>query len=166
MSISVRLLSSGDDPRVLNKTFTTIATVTAQPTENCSLITPTITLAYSSSLIGVTHFYVVEWQKYFFLTSLSVSPGSKIIISGSVDFLTTYKDDIRQCIATVVRSESIGSPTMIPDSKLPIDPNKKELLTAVKTFHPSGSNCYLVRVKESAIKYVQPSKEVKRDADQ
>jgi len=163
MSITVRLLSSADDPRVLNKTFTTIATVTAQPTENCSLITPTIILAYNISLIGVTHFYVNEWQKYFFVTALSVSPGSKTILSGSVDFLTTYNDDIRQCMATVVRSESVGAPTMIPDNKLPINPNKKELKTAVYQFKGSAAADvhtprYFMKIKYSPTAYI-PSNE-------
>lgn len=131
MSLSVQLLSSADDPRVLDKTFSTIATVTAEPTENCSLITPTITLVYSSTYIGITHFYVTEWDKYFFVTGLSVSPGAKTIVSGSVDFLTTYKDDILNCTATVLRSESVGAPTMIPDSMLPIIPGKFDVTSIV-----------------------------------
>lgn len=171
MSLTVLLLSSADDPRVLDKTFTTISTVSAQPTENCSLIAPTITIAYNSSLIGVTHFYVAEWGKYFFVTSLSVSPGAKTMISGSVDFLTTYNDDIRNCMATVVRSESVGAPTMIPDTKLPINPNKKELKTAVYRFKGTAAADvhtprYFIKIKYSPTVYIPSNERREENADQ
>lgn len=158
MALTAILMSTTDDPLVVSKTTTTIATVTAKPADNCSIGSPRLILHYTGSLQAVNYMYISDFGRYYFVEPPVVIPGGEILISGSVDVLKTYDAALRACPATVIRSESVGAPTMIPDNKLPINPNKKELLTAVKAFSPSGSNCYLVRVRESAIKYVEPSR--------
>lgn len=158
MALTVTLMTTTDDPLVVTKTTTTIATVTGKPYENCSIGSPRIIINYAATLQAVNYMYIADFGRYYFVEPPVVIPGGEILISGSVDVLKTYDAALRACPATVIRSESIGAPTMIPDNKLPINPNKKELLTAVKAFTPSGSNCYLVRVRESAIKYVEPSR--------
>lgn len=158
MALTVTLMSTTDDPLVVTKTTTTIATVTAKPYDNCSIGSPRIIINYAATLQAVNYMYIADFGRYYFVEPPVVIPGGEILISGNVDVLTSFDAAIRSCPATVIRSESIGAPTMIPDNKLPINPNKKELLTAVKAFTPSGSNCYLVRVRESAIKYVEPSR--------
>lgn len=153
--MTVTLYQTSDDPRVVTKAMTSIATVTAKPTENCSIINPQLILNNSSTpdLTSANYMYISDWSRYYFIDNIVMRPGREIELQGSIDVLTTYDTEIRSCTATVVRSQSVGKPTMIPDNKLPIDPNKKELLTAVSSFHPSGANLYLVRVKESTIKY-------------
>lgn len=158
MALTVTLMTTTDDPLVVTKTTSTVATVTAKPYENCSIGSPRIIINHAASLEAVNYMYISDWGRYYFVEPPVVIPGGEILISGNVDVLTSFDAAIRSCPATVIRSESIGAPTMIPDSKLPINPNKKELLTAVKAFTPSGSNCYLVRVRESAVKYEEPSR--------
>ena len=167
--MQVSLLSTTNDTRQLGKTFTTIAAgISVKPTENCSILYPRLILNYSSSYAAATHIYIPDFGRYYYIKDTILRTGSEIEIACQVDVLATYSTAIKQCSVAVVRSESIGAPTMLPDNKLPVNPNKKELLTAVSTFHPSGANCYLVRVKESMIKYVEPSREERRteDADQ
>lgn len=157
--MQVSLLSTTDDTRQLGKTFTTIASsVSVKPTERCSILYPRLILNYSSSYAAATHIYIPDFSRYYYIKDTILRTGSEIEVACQVDVLATYSLQIRDCDVAVIRSESIGSPTMLPDNKLPVNPNKKELLTAVKNFTPSGSNCYLVRVKESMIKYVEPSK--------
>lgn len=158
MALTVTLMTTTDDPLVVTKTTSTVATVTAKPYDNCSIGSPRIIINHSASLEAVNYMYIADWGRYYFVEPPVVIPGGEILISGNVDVLMSFDAAIRSCPATVIRSESVGAPTMIPDSKLPINPNKKELLTAVKAFTPSGSNCYLVRVRESAIKYVESSR--------
>ncbi len=158
MALTVTLMSTTDDPLVVTKTTTTIATVTGKPYENCSIGSPRVIINYAATLQAVNYMYIADFGRYYFVEPPVVIPGGEILISGNVDVLMSFDAAIRSCPATVIRSESVGAPTMIPDNKLPINPNKKELLTAVKAFTPTGSNCYLVRVRESAIKYVEPSR--------
>ncbi len=129
--MQVRLLSTNDDPRVLSKSTTMIAEISAKPTENCSIINPKLILNYSAALAAANYMYIPDFQRYYFIDSLVLSPGSQLILSGTVDVLMTYDAQIRQCSASVVRSESIGKPTIFPDSKLPIEPGKFDVTSIV-----------------------------------
>lgn len=163
MSLTVDILSTTDDPRVVSKTTTTIASVTAKPTDACSVLYPVLLLQYSGSLAAANYMYISAWGRYYYIDRIKLLPGNQIEIAGSVDVLKTYDTEIRSCTATVIRSESIGAPTMIPDNKLPINPNKKELLTAKFDFAiASGSSSdrrYFVKVRESSVAYTQPNEQ-------
>lgn len=157
MSLTVQLLSTSDDPKTVTKTYTTIDTVTAVPTDSCSLLAPKLLIDNTAIIKDANYMYISEWGRYYFIGDPVFMTGKKIMIPGSVDVLMSWDSSIRNCEGCVLRSESIGRPTMIPDSKLPINPNKKELLTAKKSFTlDTGSNLYLVRVKQSPTKYQEP----------
>lgn len=157
--MTVTLYNCTDDPRVVNKTLTSGTSVTATPMESCSIYTPRLILAYNSTLVNVNYMYISDFGRYYFITDISVNPGGQIEITGSVDVLKSFSAGIKAAKATIVRSESIGAPTMIPDSKLPINPVKKELLTAVKNFKTKQGNMYLVRLRDSTYTYVEPEEE-------
>lgn len=124
MALTAVLMSTTDDPLVVSKTTTTIATVTAKPADNCSIGSPRLILHYTGSLQAVNYMYIPDFGRYYFVEPPVVIPGGEILIAGSVDVLKTYDAALRSCPATVIRSESVGAPTMIPDNKLPIIPNK------------------------------------------
>jgi len=155
--MNVTLYNCTDDPRVVNKTLTSGVSVTATPMESCSIYTPRLILAYVSTLVDVNYMYISDFGRYYFITDISVNPGGQIEIMGSVDVLKSFSAGIKAAKATIVRSESIGAPTMIPDDRLPINPTKKDLLTAVNNFTTKQGNMYLVRVKESSYKSQIPT---------
>lgn len=148
MSFSVQLLNTTDDPRKLDKTFTTIATVTATPTENCTILSPRLILNYTGTLTGVNYMYIPFLERYYFVNDITLSTAARIMISGSIDVLKTYSSQIKSCDGTVIRSESIGHPTEIPDSMLPIDPNRYEyksiLFSKGFSLDPNDSNFLLM----------------------
>lgn len=127
--MTVTIMSTADDPRVLDKTTTLISTVDAKPTENCSILSPRLILRHSDSLAAANYMYISDFGRYYFIDNITVRPGSEIVIAGSVDVLKTYAAQIRLCTGTVIRSESEGRPGVFPDSKLPIDPNRMELVS-------------------------------------
>lgn len=131
MSLTVSLLSTSDDPRVVSKTTTAIAAVTAKPTEDCSVLYPRLILHYAGALVGVNYMYISDFGRYYFIDNIKILPGNQIEIAGSVDVLKTYDSAIRNCDATIVRSESIGKPTLFPDSKLPILPSQYSVTSIV-----------------------------------
>lgn len=152
--MTVTLYTCTDDPRKLDKTITAIGTaITAEPTDDCSVITPRLILTYDSSRLACNYFYISDFGRYYFVTGMTVMPGGLIDLTGKIDVLKTYADGIKNCTAVITRSESIGQPTQIIDKMLPIDPNKKELLTSKKDFVTNHNNMYLVRVRESSVKY-------------
>lgn len=155
--MTVILYSTSDDNRVLNKSLTAIATITASPLENCTLLNPRMRFRYNASLKSANYMYIPDFNRYYYIRSMSVNTGGEYEAVGDVDVLKTYASDIRNAQATIIRSESIGGPTYIPDSKLPVNPNKKELRTAKQDFNTSSdNNIYLVRLKSSKIKYHNP----------
>ena len=152
--MTVILYRTSDDNRVLNKSLTAIATITASPLENCALLNPRMRFRYSASLKSANYMYIPELNRYYYIKSMSVNPGGEYEVVGDIDVLKTYASDIRKAHATIIRSESVGGPTYIPDSKLPVNPNKKELRTAKQEFNTSSdNNIYLVRLRSSKIKY-------------
>lgn len=147
--MNVSLYSITADPRQVVKSLGTATVVVATPMQPCSIFTPHIILNYNSSLKNVNYMYISDFGRYYYITDISVTPGGQIEITGSVDVLMSFATGIKNATATIVRSESIGAPTMIPDNKLPINPCKKELLTATRSFTTTTGNMYLVRVKDS-----------------
>lgn len=152
--MTVTLYKTANDPRVVNKTLTAVGNaISATAKGSFSIISPTLILDYTGTMTGVNYFYISDFGRYYYITDISLDIGGRIVLSGAIDVLKTYSNSILNTTATVIRSESVGKPTMVPDSKLPINPNTKDLKTAYKSFTPNGSNLYLVRIRDSSAKY-------------
>ena len=149
--LNVAILRTYDDPRVLDKTVETIATRQCKPTEGCSILNPRLILGYTSDISMSNYMYISEWGRFYFIENVAVQPGNIAILSGSIDVLKTYAAAIRRCTATVVRSESVGAPTMYPDDKLPIIPGRKSITSSAmpNSLHGSGwlRDHYILTIK-------------------
>lgn len=151
--LSITLYGTTDDARVIDKTLTTVKSISAKPVEPMTILTPRFTIDYDADVIAANYAYISDFGRYYYITDISITTGNRMTITLKVDVLKTYADDIKECSVVVSRSEAAGNPTYIPDSSLPINPNKKELLTAKSDFTTNDGNIYLVRVKESTVKY-------------
>ena len=127
--MTLQFKKTSDDPRKVIKSFVDLGdAVPAIPTENCSILSPVWLLAYSSSYKGATHVTCPALgNRTYFITDIVLSPGGKCYVYGSVDVLATYGSLIKERSGTVIRSESIGAPTLIPDGKLPIQTNNLQV---------------------------------------
>jgi hypothetical protein len=57
---------------------------------------------------------------------------------------TFYANQIKNSVATILRSESVGAPTHYTDNKLPVYPNKKNITSIVMPVNNSDlSSAYL-----------------------
>ena len=101
-----------------------------------SILAPQVTLDYDSSVLTAkyNYCYIKEWGRYYYITDMSCDSGKKIILTLSVDVLNTYKAEIKNCPATVIRSESAGI-NYTPDKQLPIDPTRFVLKVPQDAFH-------------------------------
>lgn len=128
-----------DDRRVVSKTLTPIASnVSIVPKERLDLINPFIRLAWNSSYLSANYMYISELNRYYYISDMQLNPGHYIDIIGNIDVLKTYDAQIRSMTATIIRSESVGAPTPIPDSSLPIDPNREEIVSIILDKDPLG----------------------------
>lgn len=115
----------GDAPNVVNKTLGDGVTVNdVHPVENCDMLNPSFILNQSTAANTYNYVYVSAFGRYYFITDRQLLRGNRVLINCAVDVLYTYGTSIKACSGTVLRSESIGAPTLIPDSKLPIQTNK------------------------------------------
>lgn len=129
----IQFYQSSDDPKVLDKTMNSIGSgeATLQANVNntddtISLLSPAFILASNTTFYTATHIKCASMgNRFYFINNITLLTGGKMMIYCSIDVLKTYADKIKLCKGTIVRSESIGKPTMIADSKLPVYTNKR-----------------------------------------
>ena len=80
--------------------------------------------------------YIPNYQRYYYVDSVTVGRNGMYVVQLSVDVLMTYADAIRNLSATISRQENIGINDIV-DSLLPLQ-NRKEL--AVIEFESSEFN--------------------------
>lgn len=130
--MNLNLYTTTSDPRAVNKTINSIASgIPIKPTSDVALLSPNIIINFSAAYLSANYAYIPQFGRYYFINNAVVKIGSEIVLSMKVDPLMSFANQIRGCQATVIRSESIGKPTMIPDNKLPILPNVKQLTSIV-----------------------------------
>lgn len=129
----IQFYQSPDDPKKLDKTMNSIGSgeATLQATVNntddtISLLSPGFILASNTSYYSATHVKAASMgNRYYFINNITLLTGGKMLIHTSVDVLKTYHEYIKLCKGTIVRSESVGAPTMVADSKLPVYTNRR-----------------------------------------
>ena len=121
-----------DDPRSLSKNTTGVPTNTfgCNPTENCNVLTPTLSIAYND-VTGLTpaqanYAYVDAFERFYFIKDVTYGTGGKVYFHLAVDVLGTYGAAIKNCSCTVTRSESAGK-NYVPDDKYPLNSNLYDL---------------------------------------
>lgn len=119
----IQFFKTEDAPNVVDKTLTgEILKSNVHPVHPCSILQPTLEIDANTVLYSYNYAYIPDFGKYYFMSPPTLTTGGKMIVQLSVDVLTTYADSIRQCSATILRTE--GAPTLVPDDKLPIDSNR------------------------------------------
>lgn len=129
--VIINIMQTADDTRKINKTVTTIKTINALPTEPTNILTPVIIAERDSDIINANYMYIPELNRYYYITAITLIQGNRVSITGKVDVLKTYAEQLQNCTGIITRSESIGAPTQIPDSNLPIDPNREEIKSII-----------------------------------
>lgn len=124
--MTVKLYVCNDDVKTVNKTLTEEKTLTVSITGNCSVISPNLKIATYDNLTSYNYLYISEWNRYYFIKDIVVDVGGKVYLQCAIDVLYTYRIYFGDVVACVMRSESIGKPTEIIDTALPINPNRKE----------------------------------------
>ena len=137
--MTLNLYTQSDDKRVVNKTLTSIATgIAITPMKSIDILRPTIIINYDNTYLSANYFYISDLNRYYYISSMEIEIGKCITITGEIDIRKSSAAAIPNVVATVVRSESVGAPTEIPDSKLPIDPNREEL-KSIKILYEGSS---------------------------
>lgn len=145
--MTITLYTSTADPKVVNKSsyLTQIgsASVIITPKASLDILYPVIDINYNASYLSANYAYISDFGRYYYINDVTVQIGQIITLSMDVDPLMSFQNDILDATACITRSESIGGPTAVNDDKLPVDPNKKEMLSQISDFkwlNYAGSN--------------------------
>ena len=147
--MTVNIYTTSDDNRTVNKTLTAIkSNIPILPTKSIDIVSPNFVINNDNTVYSANYLYCDTFQRYYYINNITLDTGGRMILHCSIDVLKTYAAYIPNINATVVRSESIGAPTAIPDKMLPIDPNRFEyksiLFNKSFTLDPNNKNFLLI----------------------
>lgn len=115
-------------PNVVNKKIeNATGSITAKPVTPLSVTAPVFIVDDADARINYNYCKVTELGNRYYYCNMVKLSANRLQVNCTVDVLQSYADGIKACTATVVRSESIGTPTEVVDEKLPIDPNTKDI---------------------------------------
>lgn len=151
--IQIQAYTNTADNNVVDKTpyLTQIGTAfTVKPTEQLDVENPVFIVNYNASLLGCNYIYASEYGRYYY-ANVVTKPGNEAIIECVSDPLMSFKTAILNCDILVLRSESVGGPTMYEDTKLPVYPTQKNVTSIVMNetsglFDANGTECYVLTV--------------------
>ena len=115
--MNVILYNNKSDKRQLVKNITEIKTISATAKGEINIISPTLILEYFST--DFNYCYISDFNRYYFVKSITLLTGQRIQIDLSVDVLMTYKEEIKNLTVNVLRYENI-EPTFLTDSRIPL----------------------------------------------
>ena len=145
--MTVTLYTTTDDARTVNKTITSVKSVTATPTEPMNILRPSLIVNKDSDVMSANYAYISELNRYYYINNVELLHGERVLLSCSVDVLKTYSAALADCECIVSRSESVGAPTEIPDKNLPINPNMQDVYSILFDKDPFNIDLNGVGVK-------------------
>lgn len=98
--------------------------------DSIDITNPTFVLNYNEKIFNCNYLYCPDLNRYYFC-NLSVNNEKRFVITCKVDVLMSYKEALKKCSVTVIRSESVGRPTYIPDSSLPLYPSSQYVTSLI-----------------------------------
>ena len=87
-----------------------------------------------ANAVDFNYMYIAEFDRYYFITSIVISSNSLRIVSGDVDSLFSFKDQILLNYAMVERNENEFN-ALLEDSVMPLEPIK----TVTETIPTAGT---------------------------
>jgi hypothetical protein len=137
MAFTIDIGYTTDNTYKVNKTVSYIAPdVTIHPLSTVNQLSPVFVVDYDSRFLNA-NYVRANFLGRKYMCTVSVDTAQKMYLSCSVDYLSSFA--LGNCPITVTRNGGIGAPTEIPDSKLPVIPNRKNI-DSITVFNSSISS--------------------------
>lgn len=108
--MQVQLLKCLDDNRVINKSkITGIKNVDCSVYSACDMVEPNLLISYFRGLEQVNYAYVPEWNRYYYVVNYTFLDGVRCVINMRCDVLMSFKPDILNVRAYILRSSEQGN---------------------------------------------------------
>lgn len=102
--MDVKLYKITDDSRVVSKTLGDATVVKCVARDTIDVLRPVLTIS-ASHVADYNYMYIERYGRYYFIKKVETFPNGKWTISGEVDVLMTYADQIKTLTGTVDRQE-------------------------------------------------------------
>ena len=94
--MTITLFKTADDKRVVNKTLTELITVDCNVYHNCDIYSPNLLLEYNDDIYDANYMYIPTFKRYYFINNVTLDAGQRMVVSGAVDVLYTYRELLSQ----------------------------------------------------------------------
>lgn len=101
----VELYNTKDSNNVINKTKTDLTSYDIKFKDVADIQNPTIILR-SETPIKNNYAYIPDFDRYYFIDSISIQPNKIYHLNLTVDVLESFKDDILNSMGTIIRKEN------------------------------------------------------------
>lgn len=96
-----------DDVRVLSKNIAiTRNGIDATPFEPMTVTRPTFILSYDDALVNCNYFEVPAFGRWYRVTGCSLQNGGRMVISGEVDVLKSFENQIKNLSVNVEKYQN------------------------------------------------------------
>ena len=127
--MTINLYSNGSVPNKVNKSLSLVYTVTGTLRAGTSILSPTFLLTGTPANLAYNYFQVVEWQRYYFLGPVEFNIQITITITGAIDVLMSFSEDIYRTRAILDRQENLWN-MYLNDGALITNQNNKHKIIA------------------------------------
>lgn len=152
----IDLYTSSADRRKLDKTanmtaITGLTGLSCAPTNTVNFLNPEFLIDYNANYLNANYLYCRDFDRYYYINNMRFDTAGRLVLPCTIDRRMSACNSIKAMTATILRAESLGQPTKIPDNKLPVNPNKKDITSIVipetsKTLSTTAKWSYLLTV--------------------
>ena len=143
----VYIYKNSDDKRKLNKSLTMQRDVYADIKGTCSIVAPTLILAYQN--VDFNYIFVPAWSRYYFVTDIIVTTGGRVEIRCKADVLMSFNSSIKALECLIYRNENYQiCDRYLQDSNIVQSIKKEEVVESFgDTVITNPQNCFLLTIK-------------------
>lgn len=108
MAFNIVLQTNNSDKNVLDKSLTNIATISGTLKNETSIINPVILITGNlTTYVNCNYMTISTFGRSYFVTDIRSIRNGLIEVSGHVDVLTSYKNQIRENTGIIHRQENL-----------------------------------------------------------
>lgn len=143
---------NASDKNVMYKNITSVTAATFTPTGGVNIFTPAITVDYDVNILTANYMYISAFNRYYYINNVSLQIGKKMLITGYVDVLMSFADDIMTAFVNVCRAQNPVNRDLA-DDKIQVNPKTYFIETNLFPNNPytTGGNQYVIGVNGTEV---------------
>lgn len=117
MNVTANFYVCDSDRRNLYKNISLIFSTDFVFYENSSIMQPRLRLAYNANITGCNYMYIPALNRCYFIDDISFNNAGEMIVSGQIDVLQTYQNQIAGITCNIARYENYDL-SLCPDTNI------------------------------------------------